>query len=121
MMTKKLVFVLILLAGCLALAAPQKAIESTSAAGGAVDAVGTTVTISNFKFQPQVVTVKVGAVVTWVDKEGSHTVTANNGAFDSGGLTAGQTFSHKFTKPGAYKYHCSIHGEDMSGTVMVRR
>jgi plastocyanin len=122
MMTKKLVVVLIILTGTLALLAPQQRVESASRANGATSAVAAaTVSISNFQFQPQAVNVKVGAVVTWVDKEGSHTVTADNNAFDSGGLTAGKTYSHKFTKPGTYKYHCSIHGADMSGVVTVTR
>jgi plastocyanin len=122
MMTKKLVVVLIVLAGTLALLASQRRVESASLANGATSALAvTTVVISNFQFQPQAGTVKVGAVVTWVDKEGSHTVTSDNNIFDSGGLTAGKTFSYKFVKPGTYKYHCSIHGPDMSGTVTVKR
>lgn len=123
MMTKKLVFVLIILAaGSLLLLAPERRVESAPSANGATSAAAAaTVTISNFKFTPQAVTVKVGAVVTWVDSEGSHTVTSDNGVFDSGGLTAGKSFSYKFTKPGTYKYHCSFHGMDMSGTVVVKR
>jgi plastocyanin len=118
MMTKKLVVVLVILAGGCALLASQRRVESASPVSGAAAA---TVSISNFQFQPQTVTVKAGAVVTWVNKEGSHTVTSDSNAFDSGGLTAGKTFSHKFTKPGVYKYHCSIHGADMSGVVKVTR
>ena len=83
------------------------------------------VEVSNFQFSPKLLTVKAGTVVTWVDKEGSHTVTADNGSFSSPTLSAGQTFSRKFTKPGRYPYHCSFHGSagggDMAGTVVVTR
>src|SRR2546426_4582242 len=69
-----------------------------------------TVTISNFQFTPKVLRVKTGAEVTWQVKEGSHTVTSDNGAFSSQTLSAGQKFSYTFTKPGTYRYYCSFHG-----------
>ena len=120
-MTKKITLALILLACGLTLAAQRWTAATASTANGAVNAAAATVTISNFKFVPQSITVKRGGVVTWVDSEGSHTVTANDGSFDSGGLTAGKSFTHKFTKAGTFKYHCSFHGEDMSGTVTVTK
>ena len=83
----------------------------------------TVVTISNFKFDPKEVTVKAGNVVTWTDSGGRHTVTSDDGSFDSGTLTAGGSYQHKFEKPGAYPYHCMFHGErggkDMAGVVTV--
>ena len=84
-----------------------------------------TVTISNFQFAPKTVTVKVGTDVTWQVKEGTHTVTADNGAFSSEALSAGQKFSNTFTTPGTYRYYCSFHGSkgghDMAGTIIVTR
>lgn len=84
-----------------------------------------TVEISNFQFTPKNVTVKVGGTVTWQNKEGSHTVTADKGSFSSPTLTAGKSFSRKFTKKGTYRYYCSFHGgaggSSMSGTVTVVR
>ena len=86
---------------------------------------GKTVTISNFKFTPKAVTVKVGTAVTWSNTEGTHTVTADDGSFQSPNLSAGKSFSHTFTKLGTYRYYCSLHGgaggADMSGTVTVTR
>jgi plastocyanin len=84
-----------------------------------------TVNISNFQFAPKVLQVKVGTTVTWVNNEGTHTVTADNGAFASDNLAAGQNFTYTFTKPGTYRYYCSLHGSkgggDMSGTIKVTR
>jgi plastocyanin len=84
-----------------------------------------TVTITNFQFSPKTVTIKAGAEVSWEVKEGTHTVTADNGAFESQALSAGQKFNYKFTKPGTYRYYCSFHGgkggHDMAGTVNVTR
>jgi plastocyanin len=81
------------------------------------------VTITNNKFEPKTVTVKAGSEVIWENKEGTHTVTADDGSWASAGLTAGKTFSHKFDKPGKYPYYCSFHGgkggHDMAGVVNV--
>lgn len=88
-------------------------------------AAGATVSISNFQFAPKVVRIKAGEDVTWQAKEGSHTVTADNGGFESPTLSAGKSFSHKFTAPGSYRYYCSFHGSkgghDMAGTVIVSK
>jgi manganese oxidase len=81
------------------------------------------VTISNFKFDPKEVKVKAGTTVTWTDSGGRHTVTSEDGSFDSGRLTAGQSYEHKFEKPGVYPYYCNFHGgrggKDMAGVVTV--
>lgn len=84
------------------------------------------VAVSNLKFEPRTLTVKVGTTVKWENKEGAHTVIASrNGLFESETLSAGQSFTHKFTKPGKYPYYCSFHGDaqghDMAGTVVVVR
>jgi len=82
-----------------------------------------TVKISNFKFEPQEVTISAGTIVEWVDETGRHTVEADDGAFKSDTLTAGGRFEHKFDTPGAYPYYCAYHGEkhgkDMAGTITV--
>ena len=123
--------VLLSLTYCLTItAAPQQKTDSTTPkqskpAQSKQPAEGKVVTISNFKFEPQAITVKAGTVVTWENKEGPHTVTADKGAFESPTLTAGKSFSHTFTKKGVYRYYCAFHGRrgggDMSGTVTVTR
>ena len=99
--------------------------KSPSAVTPAPAATAATVTISNFQFAPRVVRVKAGAEVTWQVKEGTHTVTADDGSFESQALSAGQKFSYTFTKAGTYRYYCSFHGSkgghDMAGTVVVTK
>ena|SRR5215471_8588734 len=91
----------------------------------AKDTADTKVTISNFQFAPKVVRVKAGSAVTWEVKEGTHTVNADDDSFASSNLSAGQSFSHTFTKPGTYRYYCSFHGSkgghEMAGTIIVSR
>jgi plastocyanin len=78
-----------------------------------------TVSIKDFAFNPSNTTVSPGTTVTWVNNDQTaHTVTANNGAFDSGTLQPGQSYSFAFDKPGTYAYHCNIH-PDMTATVTV--
>jgi Plastocyanin len=87
-----------------------------SGSGGA----GAQVEVSNFSFQPSSSTVKVGEKVTWTNKDSTtHTVTADDGSFDSGDLAPGATFSHTFSKAGSVAYHCKIHSS-MHGTIVVQ-
>lgn len=68
------------------------------------------VTIHNFAFGPQIVTIKVGTTVHWTNRDTeAHTVTSDTGAFNSPVLQPGATYAHTFTKPGTYSYHCTIH------------
>ncbi|MDQ3895898.1 MAG: cupredoxin domain-containing protein [Actinomycetota bacterium] len=80
----------------------------------------TSVTIKNIAFQPVRVEVAAGQTVTWrfEDSATPHTVTAADGSFDSGTKTSGR-FSHRFDKPGTYDYTCTIHPQQMRGTVVV--
>ena len=84
-----------------------------------------TVAVSNSKFEPRTLRVKTGTTVTWENKEGVHTITADKGAFESATLSAGQSYSHKFDKPGRYAYYCTFHGSkgghDMAGLVIVTK
>jgi plastocyanin len=69
------------------------------------------VTIQNFAFSPQTITIAPGTTVVWTQKDSvAHTVTSDTGAWtDSGTLAQNKTFSVTFTKPGTYPYHCAIH------------
>ncbi len=70
-------------------------------------------------FGPASITVPAGSTLSWLNK-GSlpHTVTARNGAFDSGILVSGGRYSRTFATPGTYSYFCTIHPE-MTGSVLV--
>lgn len=78
------------------------------------------VTIKDFKFGPDMVTIKAGTTVTWTNQDSTqHTVTADDGSFDGGPLAQGQTFSHTFDTAGTFTYHCKIH-PTMTATVTVQ-
>ena len=77
------------------------------------------VSIADFAFQPDGVTVDAGTEVTWSnDDPAPHTVTSLDEAFDSDILDPGATFSFKFDKAGVYAYRCNVH-PDMKGKVTV--
>ncbi|MCC7025061.1 MAG: cupredoxin family copper-binding protein [Thermomicrobiales bacterium] len=77
------------------------------------------VTIANFSFQPGTISVPAGTTVTWQNADAvAHTVTSDSGAFDSGQIPPGGSFSTTFSQPGLYTYHCQIH-PSMTGSVMV--
>lgn len=80
---------------------------------------GNSVSIANFAFSPTTLTIATGTKVTWTNHDTvTHTVTADQGAFDSGPLSPGNSFSFPFTKAGTYSYHCNIH-HSMMATIVV--
>jgi len=79
----------------------------------------TSVTVSNFAFSPKQLSVKAGTKVTWTNNDSvAHTVTSDDGFFESGSLGTGDTYSYVFPAPGTYKYYCSPH-PSMTATVVV--
>lgn len=88
----------------------------TASAGNA------SVTIDNFTFSPQLLTVPAGTKVTWTNRDDiPHTVTDadDQKEFRSPPLDTGDTFSHIFAAAGTYRYFCSLHPH-MEGTVVVK-
>lgn len=78
------------------------------------------VAIADFTFAPADLEVAQGTEVTWTnDDPAPHTVTAEDGSFDSGTLEPGQTFSVSVPGNGPVTYRCEIH-PDMVGTITVR-
>jgi plastocyanin len=72
-------------------------------------------------FSPTPLDVLPGETVEWSNvSDRRHTVTADDGSFDSGDLFGGNHFSRTFTAVGAYPYHCTVHA-GMIGEVDVRR
>jgi plastocyanin len=87
--------------------------------GGGGQAGAGAVEIAGFAFAPDASDVKVGDSVKWTNQDGAtHTVTADDGAFDSGNLAGGKSFSFTFEEAGTFAYHCNIH-QSMTGTVVV--
>lgn len=82
------------------------------------------ISLKNFSFVPNRLTVPAGTQVEWVDAQGRHKIVADDGSFKSPELTSGARFQQRFTKPGVYKYYCEFHGgpggQEMAGTVTVK-
>ena len=77
------------------------------------------VIVKGVAFNPNEVRTAVGESVTWSFEDGGleHTVTADDGSFDSGRKAAG-TFERTFDAPGTVAYHCEVHTR-MKGTIVV--
>lgn len=81
---------------------------------------GSSVTIKNFDYMPMALTVAAGTTVTWKNLDGEpHTVVSVDGLFRSRALDEGDSFAFTFSRPGTYKYVCSIHPQ-MVGTITVQ-
>ncbi|HEV1998337.1 MAG TPA: plastocyanin/azurin family copper-binding protein [Candidatus Dormibacteraeota bacterium] len=103
-------------------AAPSTAASAPATAGGATTTIHVVADATNGgAYNPGTATVAVGATVEWVwdDDSASHTVTSEDGKFDSGLQAKGQKFSQPFKAAGTYKYKCSVHPQ-MLGTVKVQ-
>ncbi|GGU19860.1 cupredoxin domain-containing protein [Lentzea flava] len=73
--------------------------------------------IARYAYVPATMTVHVGDVVTWTNKdEASHDVAG--GTFRSPMLATGQSWSYTFTQPGTFDYICSVH-PDMRAQIVV--
>jgi plastocyanin len=79
-----------------------------------------TVTIDNFSFAPQTLTVKAGTAVTWTNRDDiPHGIGSANNAFKrSAALDTGDSFSFTFTTPATYQYFCYLHPH-MVGSIVV--
>ncbi len=83
------------------------------------DAADRGVVIQGKLFEPERLELLVGDTITWANDDAvTHTVTADDGTFDSGDLKSGASFSATFAKPGRTIYHCAIH-RFMTGEIDV--
>ena len=70
-------------------------------------------------FDPPDAAVEPGSTITWTNNGARpHTVTADDGSFDSGRLNPGDSYTVAFDGQGTVTYHCAIHPE-MRGSVTV--
>jgi plastocyanin len=100
-----------------------------------------TVRFGPTNYEPEGITIQAGQTVRFVNSSDFiHTVTdlprptqkdtgsargdelpAGAQSFDSGEIQPQQTWEHKFTTKGTYRFHCRLHEmERMSGTVIVK-
>ena len=89
------------------------------------DAKAVQVSIDNFNFTPDLVTVAPGSKVTWTNHDDvPHTVKSvakqsTGKAFSSPALDTDQAYSFVFTTPGEYDYFCGIHPH-MTAKIIVK-
>ena len=77
------------------------------------------VEIHDHTFDPAQLKVAAGTTVTWTNRgTEAHTVTADNGLFDSGVIEPGKSYSTWLGGAGPVAYHCEKH-PDMKGSVVV--
>jgi plastocyanin len=115
---KRLLLLVVLLATALLMFVPP---------AGAQDAGVQTVPIQNTWsvnigdnfFDPPNAAVEPGSTITWTNNGAKpHTVTADDGSFDSGVLNPGDSYTVAFDGQGTVTYHCTIH-PNMVGSVTV--
>jgi plastocyanin len=87
------------------------------------DGYGAKISAIDNVFDPSIVRIAAGSTVEWTnDGRNHHTVTADDGSWDSGSLAPGAEFSRTFDRPGVYTFYCKYHGAPgvgMTGTVVV--
>jgi plastocyanin len=79
------------------------------------------ISIDNFRYVPDTLTVRAGTKVTWTNHDDMpHTVTSAGKpkTLDSDALDTDDQFSHVFAEPGTYTYLCTVHPK-MAGQIIV--
>lgn len=100
----------------------SKSASGASGAGQVVD-----ITVLDNSFNPAVVTIAPGTTVRWTNKgkiAHNKLVVSGDGDFgvDAKDFGPGQVHQFTFTKPGEYRYYCSLHGTadtGMTGKITV--
>jgi YVTN family beta-propeller protein len=103
--------------------APRKIVVQRQAPpaafNSAPNAAAATVLMTGMAFSPATLFVKAGQAITWENQDTiTHTITSDQGKWDSGNIDPGKSFSVTLSQPGQYEYHCSIH-PFMKGTISV--
>jgi plastocyanin len=98
---------------------------TTSARLATAESATAIVASESIAFAPQEIVVSAGTTVVWTNQDFlAHTVTADDGSFDLGFYSPGETVSMTFDTPGTYYYYCIPHGTPggfgMAGAVIVQ-
>lgn len=109
-----------------ALLPPLIALLAASACAGPAPAAGPAATDHvdlprSYKFAPADIVVNVGTTVTWTNSDQfTHSIRLLDGNTVIGLIHPGEKVTHLFDKAGTYRYDCSLHPQNMKGTVTVR-
>jgi plastocyanin len=79
-----------------------------------------TVVMEGNRFVPEVLTVKSGDTIVWVNKDVvAHTATSSVAKFDSGLIDAGKSWRYTVREKGEFAYVCTFHPM-MTGVLRVK-
>jgi plastocyanin len=98
----------------------SSATTSASGSGSGGASGGTAVTIKDYTYTPETLTVPVGTTVKFTNEDTTaHTATSKEaGVFESKPIQPGKTGSIKLEKAGTFTYYCVFH-PFMKGTIVV--
>jgi plastocyanin len=102
--------------------------------GGGLPPAAVTITVGNILFRSDrngsvnsaIDTVATGSVVRWrwvnTGQEPHNVQSLGEPVFASGPIEAanGSHYDVTFTTPGTYRYNCAVHGDEMTGVVVVK-
>jgi plastocyanin len=98
--------------------APDTAPQPSAPAAATKDSI--TAVVQDFMFRPARLAIAAGTTIVWTNGgQVVHTVSAEDGSFDSGPIEAGERRGITFSRPGTYPFHCTPH-PFMRGEVVVR-
>jgi len=106
----------------LAFAACSGSGSGTGGAGSTPVATSTVDLPPSYKFVPADITVAAGTTVTWTNHDNfTHSVQFKDGGLptDPQLMKPGETATFTFKNAGTYHYQCSLHPQQMQGTVTV--
>ncbi len=74
--------------------------------------------VKSYSFDPKVIEVEAGDTVTWTNDDNfTHTVQVDGQ--EDHKVERGEGVEITFDEPGTYDYVCTLHRQDMDGTVIV--
>jgi plastocyanin len=75
--------------------------------------------VKSYSFDPKVIEIEAGDTVTWTNEDNfTHTVQVEGQEDHEVGK--GESVEITFDTPGTYDYVCTLHSQDMDGTVVVK-
>ena len=93
---------------------------ASGAAGSAAPACTTQVDLPpSYQFAPTRIQVSTGSIVTWTNHDNfTHSVQVE-GESEVHMMRPGETAEVTFSAPGTFNYLCTLHAQNMKGTVLV--
>ena len=75
--------------------------------------------VESYRFDPKTIEIEAGQTVTWTNEDNfTHTVEVEGQEDHKVGQ--GESVEITFDEPGTYEYVCTLHSQDMDGTVIVK-